>query len=364
MAMATAEKARRIFFKSKGGTYSAIFMSDTGDLFQQYTGSSPDSAGSEFYPKFSTANPANLRLTIASARSTGIITPASVTYRVAGIELAFNASGACTTTTKNMNTRFRLYNGVLQVIGNLADIASGSSFIIEAEAKISSDDANDSVVAHLPVSVSPYTGGESAMVTIAPGDNKNFTISSPTDSVKLLARVYIDGNWVSSGYTYEWYKLTSSGWGSPIQSGSSNTLTVTADMVDTYADFRVVVKSGQTTIGSDTQGVIDVSDPFDIITSIAVNMTGTGAAVSTNAEELTDEMPDAAFLQYTCSMVTRGTTAALTGVTWNNGSLISADGLKLQSVVPSGNVYKITVAMLKACGGVGEYEFVFSCSKN
>ena len=363
MALSSASQSRRIFFKSRGGTYSAIFMSDSGDLFQQYTGTA--TAMTDFFPKYSTASPANLKLTITSSRSTGTITPASVTYRVAGITLAFNTAGTCTTTTKNMNTRFRLYNGVLQVIGNLADIADGSGFIIEAEARISSEADSDILVAHLPVSVAPYTDSKSAVVTIAPGDEKNFTLTSENDSVILVARIYADGAWVldTSAYTFEWYKLTSAGWGNPIQNGSNDKLTVMASMVDTYADFRVVVKKSGAEIGSDTQGVLDASDPYDIITSIKIYK-GSGSATDTNDETLTDDMPDNAYLEYTASMVVRGTTAALTGATWDAGHIVSADGLKMQTVTPNSNRYQVTVGMLKACGGTGEYEFVFSCSRN
>ena len=55
-------------------------------------------------------------------------------------------------------------------------------------------------------------------------------------------------------------------------------------------------------IGTDTVGVIDASDPLDIIVSAQINETkGTGASatVATTNLELNDEMPDTAYLLLT-----------------------------------------------------------------
>lgn len=85
-----ASVSRRVIFKSKMGIYSALFMSDMGDLFQEYDGT--PSAPTAFYPDF-TQTPRTLYLTVTSAKATGAVTPVSVEYTVAGTKLAFNAAG-------------------------------------------------------------------------------------------------------------------------------------------------------------------------------------------------------------------------------------------------------------------------------
>ena len=46
--------------------------------------------------------------------------------------------------------------------------------------------------------------------------------------------------------------------------GSSDTLTVTESMIDTYGEFRLTVKRNGSFYGMDVQGVVDKSDPYDI----------------------------------------------------------------------------------------------------
>lgn len=362
----SAKISRTVSFKSKGGSYSAIFMGANGDLFQEYEGSPTG----KVHPEYSASNPLNLNLTVTSSRSTGVVTPQSVKYTVAGIELAFNTSGACTTTTKSMNTRFRLQGGVLQVIGRLTDIADGAGFIIQAEITISALEGSDTIVAHLPVSISPYTAGDAVKVTIAPGDTKNFTITSrdpkePGYSVILKANIY-DGDWVQdlSGYSFRWYQLQGDDW-KELSGMTSQQLTVSEGMVDTYSDFRVVVSRGaEGVIGSDTQGVLDATDPLDIQVAMSVASSGSATPVSTADATLDDSMPNDAYLLFQPKMVTRGSSAALSGVTWDaNGKLITPAGLIVADIpltnYQSAPAYKITVEKLLEVGGVGDYDFVF-----
>lgn len=69
---------------------------------------------------------------------------------------------------------------------------------------------------------------------------------------------------ITTGLTYKWYNQTNGAW--TVMSGkTTQTLTVTNDMVDTTGVFRVEVYQGGKLIGQDTQSVMDASDPFDLI---------------------------------------------------------------------------------------------------
>lgn len=130
-----------------------------------------------------------------------------------------------------------------------------------------------------------------------------------------------------------------------------------ADDIDTYSNFRVTVYRDAAmteAIGEDTQGVLDSSDPYDILTTVESSKDG-NTADDTPSETLEDTYPDEAYIKYTPKLVRRGETTAVTsGVTWKDGSLVSASGLHL-AVVKYGadGKYAITVKDLSALGGAG-----------
>lgn len=341
-----AQTSRTIIFRSPGGNYHAIFMSENGDLVAQYSGSMPSPAA--YFPDFA-KNPVRMMLTVTSSASLGTVTPDSVQYSVAGTTLTFNTSGVCT--TPGMQSLFALDGGQLKIIGNIAGLAGGAGFNIQAKATM----GDDYLVAVAPVSVSPYVAGSAAKVTIAPGDTNNFTLTTTVRSVKLRARLFKDGAWVAPSYV-KWEQADasqSSGWRT--LSETSDTLTVTESMVDTYAAFRCTAYEDSTKskeIGSDTQDVLDAGDPFDVTTTMKVNKTGSGSGTATNLAELDSTMPDAAWLEYACTVVRRDGSALPSGasVSWQTGTLMAASGLKIVNVTPSGNTYRVLASSLKGNG--------------
>ena len=69
---------------------------------------------------------------------------------------------------------------------------------------------------------------------------------------------------ITTGLAYKWYNQVNGAW-SVLSGKTTQTLTVTNDMVDTTGVFKVEVYQGGKLIGQDTQSVMDASDPFDLI---------------------------------------------------------------------------------------------------
>lgn len=349
--MADQKKAsitRTIMFRSKGGTYTAIFMADTGDLFQYWKGGTGPANATEFLPSFSTANPVTLRLTVMSSKSTTALTSANytVTYKIGSNTIA---------TSLGVNAAYNTYFSLdssknLQVIGQIAKLGNGTGFNIIAEINID----GDILVAVLPVTVAEYIDGVSTKVTIAPGDNKNFTIDTHGGNCILKARVFENGVWNDSGYVYEWQQFKNSAWATV--GSNSATYTVSESTVDTYSMFRVNVyrDSAKTNlVGSDTQGVMDASDPLDIQLQILICETGTGTPVATNTEMLTDVMPDTAYLRYVPTLVARDGSTLTGTVTWSSAALYSPQGLQVVTIPMTTGGFNVTVANIKACVSSG-----------
>ena len=363
--------SRRVFFKTKGGSFSAIFIADTGDLWQEYDGT--PAAPTKFYPDFE-QNPVNLNLSIASSNATGTVSPTKITYFVNGEELSFNgtvlsapakfkAGGASNPGTKDM---FALSaSGALRVTGNLVKVANGASFSIQAKAEID----GETMVAHLPVSISQHTDTSIFRVTIVP-DSNYFTIDKKGGSCTLTAKAYRNGSEITSGLNYRWYKLSASGWGSSIATTSS--ITVNEADIDTYATYKVEVWEGAVSgepHGSDTQGVIDTSDPYDITVNIQFGKYNGGSSwtyTATADESLDNTMNGDDCLRYRPTLIKRNDQTQVSGVTWLPGTIIIATGLSVLNVQPkteSGvTYYDIYMKDLQATG-YGEFEFIFSGEK-
>lgn len=387
----TANTSRRIYFKSVGGTYSHIFMADMGDFQQTYL---QNGSAYTYTPDF-TQKPTHLRLTIVSSKG-GIKIPDSVTYEIAGTTLAFNSSGDCT--TSGYTDKFKLIKDVngkvesLKVIGNLATIIPNGDgtfqgFTIIARAKV----GVDTIVS--PLSFTPRSGeeGSGVIVTIAPGDNKNFTIRDKGDSVILLAKVYINGNLMSDADVDNgslgalvWQKLE---WNNTTQEAEwvaqtpdavgRHQLTVHDYDIDTMGTYRVCYRVGNVMPSPtgkqpgwnsmDVQDVIDASDPYDIGLVIKKNITGTGNPTLLGVEVdegLDDSLPDAAYLQYEASLVKRDGTLPPSYVqaAWQTGKLFNPSGVNFLNIPPTGNVYKLTAGDLRAANYIGELEFRFGCT--
>lgn len=380
----TASTSRRIFFRSRGGSFSAILMANTGDLFQMYTADSSGQPTSPYYPTIDASNPVLINLTLTSSQQTGTVTPTSVTWIVNGVTLTFGAvdgSGnrICNNTDGQgnplkVNGRFKINNNnlcQLQIIGNLCDIAGGAGFTIQAKAEL----GDDFVVAHLPVTISEYVDTGTAVVTIAPGvnDTNNFTLKSKGGTCEMRARVFEGGMFHDSGYHYVWEQLMPDAnkgnvlvW--QTVGTDSPTYTVTEASVGTYADFRVTVyrdAAKTDKVGMDSQGVLDASDPYEIVTTFTSSKNGQ-TVDDEPSETLEDSYPDGAYIKYTPRLVERGNKTPVTaGVTWNAGSLVASNGLELTNIPfneDNDNTYKITAEKMRNLGACGEYDFVFGCT--
>ncbi len=377
--MATTQKqasiARSIFFRSKGVSFSTFLHASTGDLIQQYD----DDGG--YYPEITAASPVRLTFTATSSRQVGAITPDSVTYKVAGVTLAFDNAGNCT--TAGAAGYFRRDGADLLVIGNIAEYLNNSSAMIEAIAKKGSDD----LYACCPANISQYQGGRKLKVSIAPGDNKNFTLTSQNDSVILKAGVLLKSGWAynATKYTYVWEIADSSkasGW-RLLQAGSGNmgTLTLHASQVNTYANIRCSVLntplggSGvagpsapseydwasvpkSLIVGADCVGALDASDPLDIICSVKINKTGTGTETDAEEDALDDTMPNTAYLIYTPTIVMRGQNVSAGATTWQNGLLVDPAGVTIRNIEPSNGKYKVLVSDI--CNSYGEHTLIMT----
>ncbi|WP_289744293.1 hypothetical protein [Muribaculum intestinale] len=351
---------RTIMFRSKGANYTAFLHASTGDLIQQYD----DVNKGPYHPEITASSPITLQFTATSSAATGAVTPDSIDYKIGDTALAFDSSGECT--TAGAQTYFKKVGGNLVIIGNIARYLGGQSSIITAIAKKGGDTLN----AFCPVSVSKYVDGTSAKVSIAAADSNNFTITDAVPSVRLKAGVLSESGWVynQAKYYYKWEKADAaetSGW-KPLKAGSGTNGTITIDEgdVDTYANIKVSVYEDAAMtklIGTDTVGVIDASDPLDIIVSAQINETGgTGASatVATTNLELNDEMPDTAYLLLTPTLVKRGTAVSAGATTWLTGILTDPAGVTTLNIPPVSGQYKVTVANLK--NSLGEHTLVMT----
>jgi len=361
--MERASTTRIFHFTTKGGALSAIWMGDKGDIYQEYSGSGSNTA---YYPNITTANAITMALTITSAYSTNTITPQSVTYSANGTNLTFNGLNCTNAGWENI---FKLTaDGNLQIIGNLGLVAQNSSFILKATAAVSTTTGSDTITVTAPVTMAQYSGGSNARVTIAPGDNNNFTIKAKQGNCLLKALTTKGGAEVTTGLTYEWYKFGSGTWTK--LSATTQTLTVNETDVDTYTLFKVIVKESGAELGFDIQGVMDASDPYDIIVSTVFNAGTQGASnVSTNDLTMSDDMDHNASLTFTCSLTKRGSNAGLTSSEQSALSpqwtftVVAGNGLKLfGQAKSSSNIYKMTLQSVIDNGdGIGDYTIVFEC---
>lgn len=380
MGQTTATITRRIFFKlNNGDDASAIFMSSRGDLYQEYD----DLHAGPYYPDFSKpGNNVTCKLMVMSARTTGEITPTEITYSVNETPLKFDSAGNCETT--GLSNRFKKNgDGSLEIIGNIADIAGGASFLIQVQAVL--PNGLGKVNAFMAVSVRKHIGSGAGRVTIAPGDANNFTISSrdPGEgnnggySCKLKA---IFDNWnptgSSSSEKYKWEKLNSDGSWKEITSttvankgewktSDGKVLTVNEPDVDTMAMYRVTVTVDGNEL-MDTERVMDATDPLGITTAIKYSADGDPSSeTDTNSETLDGNMSPAAYLAWYPTLIDRGTGKEVTQTpTWTSAVLTDAAGLNIGTILFDGGKYKLLVKILKDIGVNGEYDLTFSGSIN
>lgn len=261
--MSTASTSRTIKFISKAGTYTAVIMSPSGDLYQEYEGTTNDVTA--VYPNFETLKPILYFVCTSSRVAEGVADPDAMEYYFNDQKINF--SGGVSTGTfagffKTVSpSGDQMYYG-LQILKNIAELAGYAPAVIKMVATISYGTQSDKIQATYTIPIQQATGN-SYHVTIAAGDTKNFVITEKGGSCILKAMAYQSGNALTKDLSYKWEKMGATGW-EELGGKTSQTLTVSGNDINTYGEYRVHVYRSGTEIGTDIQGVMDASDPYDI----------------------------------------------------------------------------------------------------
>lgn len=295
--MSVASTSRTIKFISKAGTYTAAIMSPSGDLYQDYEGTTNDVTA--IYPNFETLKPILYFVCTSSRVAEGVANPDGMEYYFNGTKITFSGGVSTGTFAGYFKTVApsgdQLYYG-LQIVKNIAALAGYAPAVIKMVATISYGTQSDTIQASYTIPIQQATGS-SYRVTIAAGDTKNFVITTKGGSCILKAMAYQSGNALTKDLTYVWEKMGATGW-ETITGATAQTLTVSGDDINTYAEYRVHVSRAGAEIGSDIQSVMDTSDPYDI-----------DPHPSPEDEAITEDTTGNGEVTYTPVVVTRGTSS-------------------------------------------------------
>ena len=293
--MSVASTSRTIKFISKAGTYTAVIMSPSGDLYQEYEGTVNEVTN--IYPNFETLQPILYFVCTSSRVAEGVANPDGMEYYFNGTKITFSggvSTGAFAGYFKTVvPSGDQLYYG-LQIVKNIAALAGYAPAVIKMVATISYGTQTDNIQSSYTIPIQQATGSI-YRVTIAAGDTKNFVITTKGGSCILKAMAYQSGNALSKDLTYVWEKMGATGW-ETITGATAQTLTVRADDINTYGEYRVHVSRAGAEIGSDIQSVMDTSDPYDI-----------DPHPSPEDEAITEDTTGNGQVTYTPVVVTRGT---------------------------------------------------------
>lgn len=261
--MSVASTSRTIKFISKAGTYTALIMSPSGDLFIDYEGTTNDVTA--VYPNFATTKPILYFVCMSSRVAEGVADPDAMEYYFNGEKITFSGGVSTGTFAGYFQTVApsgdQLYYG-LQILKDISALAGYAPATIKMVATVSYGTQSDAIQATYTIPIQQATGS-SYRVTIAAGDTKNFVITAKGGSCILKAMAYQSGNALTKDLTYVWEKMEATGW-VVITGATAQTLTIYADDINTYGEYRVHVKRAGAEIGTDIQSVMDASDPYDI----------------------------------------------------------------------------------------------------
>ena len=293
--MSVASTSRTIKFISKAGTYTAAIMSPSGDLYQDYEGTTNDVTA--IYPNFETLKPILYFVCTSSRVAEGVVNPDGMEYYFNGTKITFSGGVSTGTFAGYFKTVApsgdQLYYG-LQIVKNIAALAGYAPAVIKMVATVSYGTQSDTIQASYTIPIQQATGS-SYRVTIAAGDTKNFVITTKGGSCILKAMAYQSGNALTKDLTYVWEKMGATGW-ETITGATAQTLTVNGNDINTYGEYRVHVSRAGAEIGSDIQSVMDTSDPYDI-----------DPHPSPEDEAITEDTTGNGQVTYTPVVVTRGT---------------------------------------------------------
>lgn len=268
--MSIASKVGQVTFSQKSGVYMAAILCDKGDLYQEYDGDS--SAPTNIAPDFTTLKPTLSFLLTSSRVAEGIVVPSSIKWYFNDVLINFT-SNVSTNTFGGETGHFKFvpyaagttnYYG-LQVVKNLVKASAGASCTIKGVATVTVGNVSDEIQWVYPIPITKGVGNQK-VVTIMAGDDKYFAIREKGGSVILSAVARLGASELTAGLSYKWYRMINNAW-NLISGQTGKNLTVTDSMVDTTGIFKVEVYQDSTLIGLDTQTVIDLSDPYDIITN-------------------------------------------------------------------------------------------------
>lgn len=268
--MSIASKVGQVTFSQKSGVYMAAILCDKGDLYQEYDGDS--SAPTNIAPDFTTLKPTLSFLLTSSRVAEGIVVPSSIKWYFNDVLINFT-SNVSTNTFGGETGHFKFvpyaagttnYYG-LQVVKNLVKASAGASCTIKGVATVTVGNVSDEIQWVYPIPITKGVGNQE-VVTIMAGDDKYFAIREKGGSVILSAVARLGASELTAGLSYKWYRMINNAW-NLISGQTGKNLTVTDSMVDTTGIFKVEVYQDSTLIGLDTQTVIDLSDPYDIITN-------------------------------------------------------------------------------------------------
>lgn len=293
--MSVASCSRTIKFISKAGTYTAVIMSPSGDLYQDYEGTSSDVTA--IYPNFGTMQPVLYFVCTSSRVAEGVADPDGMEYYFNGQKIEFSggiSTGVFAGYFKQVApSGDQLYYG-LQILKDIVQLAGFAPAVIKMVATISYGTQNDQIQASYTIPIQQATGS-SYRITIVAGDTKNFVITTKGGSCVLKAMAYQSGKALSKDLTYVWEKMGATGW-ETLAGKTAQTLTVSGTDINTYGEYRVHVSRAGAEIGTDIQGVMDASDPYDI-----------DPHPNPADEAITEDTSGNGQVTYTPVVVTRGT---------------------------------------------------------
>lgn len=296
--MSLASKVGQVTFSQKSGVYMPAIMCDKGDLYQEYEGGA--SNPSAVAPDFTTLKPTLSFILTSSRVAEGVVVPSSVKWYFNDLLLSFS-SNLSTNSLGGEKGHFKNipyaagsvdYYG-LQIVKNLVKASDGASCTIRCEATVSVGNTSDTIQFVYTIPITKGVGNQT-VVTITAGDGNYFCIREKGGTCKLTAMVRQGAGEITSGLTYKWYNQVNGAW-SQLSGQTGKTLTVSDTMVDTSGVFKVEVSQKGSVIGMDTQTVMDLSDPYDILTN-------------PNPADETIESGSGGSVTYTPTLVKRGST--------------------------------------------------------
>lgn len=245
---------------------------NVGDPFQDYRGEgengqalvSPDWAIESNQPIFW----ANIYTNLLRI----IYTDDQWTYNVT--KLIFGPDGL--STNKGLEGVFKriTHNEVpaLKIVKNLASKENQDNDSIGLDCAIKVAGIDDRAQGQMTIQIGRVSADVYKGRILSP-DNNGYTIRDTGGSIKLRGQLYHGGSVVPNGeYSVDWKKIVNgqlqpltTGTGSEVSDGTDHIITVTADMVDSALNVYALFKDKNgAVLTSDTQGVVDASDPMHI----------------------------------------------------------------------------------------------------